>query len=154
MTTETGIARHVNYYPHHLGDYDGATAHLSWDEDCAYRRLLGVYYRLERPLPADKGEIYRLIRAQAKPHQKAADRVLTEFFDLRDDGWHNKRADKEIAQWKDKSGKSKYAAGKRWCKAAASANASPKALRTDMRPHSVGNANQSQSQSQSQEGGS
>lgn len=30
----------MNYYPFHIGDYLTETAHLSWLEDCAYRRLL------------------------------------------------------------------------------------------------------------------
>lgn len=86
----------MNYYPHHLGDYDGATAHLSWDEDMAYSRLLRAYYRREKPIPQDSAEAYRLVRAQSAPQRKAVDTVLREFFTLEDDGWHNKRADEEI----------------------------------------------------------
>jgi uncharacterized protein YdaU (DUF1376 family) len=86
----------VNFYKHHLGDYDGATAHLSWDEDHAYTRLLRVYYRLEKPLPLDPAAINRLVRAVTAKQRSAVDRVLSEFFDQREDGWHNKRADEEI----------------------------------------------------------
>ena len=43
----------MNYYPFHIGDYLSATRHLSWEEDCAYRRLLDVYYTSEKPLPIE-----------------------------------------------------------------------------------------------------
>jgi uncharacterized phage protein (TIGR02220 family) len=90
----------VNFYKHHLGDYDGATAHLSWDEDLAYRRLLNVYYRLEAPIPKDPGTTYRLVRAITKSQKEAVTSVLNEFFVELDDGWHNQRCDEEIAQFK------------------------------------------------------
>lgn len=89
----------MNYYEHHLGDYDGATAHLSWLEDCAYRRMLGLYYRTEAPLPADVKQVCRLVRATTKPERDAVQQVLGEFFDLADDGWHNARCDEDIAAY-------------------------------------------------------
>jgi uncharacterized protein YdaU (DUF1376 family) len=97
----------VNYYPHHLGDYDSATAHLSWDEDMAYWRLLRVYYRLEKPIPADTGDACRLARAKTTAQKKAVEDVLREFFDLADDGWHNKRADEEILKAKEEGEENK-----------------------------------------------
>jgi uncharacterized protein YdaU (DUF1376 family) len=87
----------VNFYKHHLGDYDAATAHLSWDEDQAYTRLLRLYYRTEKPIPTDTGEACRLTRARTTPQRHAVEVVLREFFELRDTGWHNKRADEELA---------------------------------------------------------
>lgn len=104
----------MNYYPHHLGDYDGATAHLSWDEDMAYSRLLRAYYRREKPIPADPGETYRLVRAITPAQKKAVSTVLEEFFYEGDDGWHNKRADEEIAKAVGKGMRAKVSAGKRW----------------------------------------
>ena len=91
----------MNYYEHHLGDYDGATAHLSWLEDCAYRRLICLYYRTEAPIPADLKQACRLVRASGKPERDAVEQVLSEFFDLRDDGWHNARCDEDIASFHD-----------------------------------------------------
>ena len=90
----------MNFYKHHLGDYDGATAHLSWDEDLAYRRLLNVYYRLEAPIPKDPGATYRLVRALTKSQKEAVTSVLHEFFEERDDGWHNQRCDEEILAYR------------------------------------------------------
>lgn len=89
----------MNYYEHHLGDYDSATAHLSWLEDCAYRRLLCLYYRTEAALPADVKQVCRLVRASTKHERDAVQQVLGEFFKLCDDGWHNNRCDEDIAKF-------------------------------------------------------
>lgn len=86
----------MNYYRHHLGDYDAATAHLSVIEDGAYSRLIRLYYRTEKPLPADIMQVCRLVRAQSKAEREAVDAMLREFFDLRQDGWHQERCDEEI----------------------------------------------------------
>lgn len=91
----------MNYYKHHLGDYAAATAHLSWDEDMAYSRLLRVYYQHERAIPADLKQACRLVRASRPVERAAVETVLAEFFTLEPDGWHQKRADAEIANAKD-----------------------------------------------------
>ena len=88
----------MNFYKHHLGDYDSATAHLSWTEDMAYTRLLRVYYRRERGF-SDTAEACRLVRALAKVERDAVSTVLAEFFNQESDGWHNTRADEEIAAY-------------------------------------------------------
>jgi uncharacterized phage protein (TIGR02220 family) len=89
----------LNFYKHHLGDYAKDTVHLSWMEDAAYTRFLRVYYLRERPLPVEIVECERLIRAVTRREKEAVTRVLHEFFELREDGWHNKRADQEIQQY-------------------------------------------------------
>lgn len=92
----------MNYYRFHIGDYVSATAHLSWDEDAAYRRLLDHYYSKEQPIPADIKQVCRIVRATTKGQRQAVTAVLGEFFDLRDDGWHQDRCDKEIAEYQDR----------------------------------------------------
>lgn len=87
----------MNFYKHHIGDYDADTAHLSWDEDMAYTRMIRTYYRREKPLPTDPKEVCRLVRAVTTPQRKAVDAVLREFFTLEADGWHQKRCDDELA---------------------------------------------------------
>lgn len=89
----------MNFYKHHLGDYDTATQHLTWNEDMAYTRLLRVYYSREKPIPREPGEAYRLVRATTKAEKEAVTRVLHEFFEEANDGWHNKRADEEISAY-------------------------------------------------------
>lgn len=104
----------MNYFPFHIGDYVSATSHLSWEEDLAYLRLLQAYYRLETPLPVAKRELYRLVRATEERQREAVDTVLEEFFELRHDGWHNNRADEEIAKAQLKKEKAKQSAAVRW----------------------------------------
>ena len=85
----------VNYFPFHLGDYAAHTAHLEPMEDLAYRRLLDWYYLNEKALPEEVAKVARLIRM---PKSVAViEAVLAEFFVKADDGWHNKRADLELA---------------------------------------------------------
>jgi uncharacterized protein YdaU (DUF1376 family) len=92
----------VNYFEHHIGDYDADTAHLTWCEDMAYTRLLRLYYRRERPIPHDVNEACRLVRATAKDQRQAVANVLNEFFVLADDGWHQGRCDAELARYMKK----------------------------------------------------
>lgn len=86
----------MNFYKHHIGDFDADTAHLSWMEDAAYRRLMCLYYRREAPIPSDVDQACRLVRATSKQERDAVRTVLAEFFTDEDDGWHNKRCDMEI----------------------------------------------------------
>ena len=51
----------MRHFPHHIGDYAAATAHLSFMEDAAYHRLLRRYYQDEKPLPADLAAVQRLV---------------------------------------------------------------------------------------------
>lgn len=92
----------MNYYEHHLGDYDGATAHLSWLEDCAYRRLICLYYRNESPIPVDIKQACRLVRASSKLERDAVEQVLSEFFTLKETGWHHLRCDEEISEYQER----------------------------------------------------
>ena len=93
----------MNFYKHHIGDYAAATEHLSWDEDQAYTRLLRIYYRDERALPANIKQVCRLVRAISLAQRSAVETVLNEFFVLGDDGWRNKRADAEILSAKQRA---------------------------------------------------
>lgn len=89
----------MNFYKHHIGDYDSHTNHLTWDEDMAYTRLLRVYYSREAPIPLDPGTVFRLVRATCRSAKEAVTRVLHEFFIEKPDGWHNKRCDEEIKSY-------------------------------------------------------
>lgn len=93
----------MNYYEHHLGDYAEATAHLSFVEDAAYSRLMRKVYATEAPLPSDIKAVQRLVGARTKEEREAVAVVLEEFFELRDDGWHNARCDDEIAKYQKKA---------------------------------------------------
>jgi len=141
----------VNYYEHHLGDYAKDASHLSLIEDGAYRRLLDAYYIREQPLPGDLKLCCKLARANTKAERDAVKYVLGEFFDLRDDGYHQNRADAEIARFQSKSEKAKRSAEARWADrethSEGNANASPNASPNAMRTHSEGNATRARPQS-------
>lgn len=97
----------MNFYPHHIGDYLTATAHLSWVEDCAYRRLLDVYYSREKCIPLDVAQAARLIRASAKDERKAVETVLSEFFLKSEDGWTHGRCEEEIEKAREAAGRAR-----------------------------------------------
>jgi len=86
----------MNFYAFHIGDYASATRHLSWEEDCAYRRLLDVYYTREEPLPDDLRAVCRLVVASTPEQRQAVEVVLHEFFQQTEAGWISPRADREI----------------------------------------------------------
>jgi uncharacterized protein YdaU (DUF1376 family) len=88
----------MNYYKRHLGDYAAATRHLSILEHGVYTLLLDTYYINEKPLPADERALYRIVGARGDDEREAVGVVLREFFDLREDGWHQPRCDAEIAK--------------------------------------------------------
>lgn len=96
----------MNYYERHIGDYIRDTVSLTMLEDGAYNRLLDQYYQTERPLPADKREIYRLARATSPAERKAVDYVLQRYFEASDDGFRQKRCDEVIEEyWERDQGK-------------------------------------------------
>lgn len=93
----------MRHYAHHIGDYRAHTAHLTFVEDAAYRRLLDLYYMHEKPLPSDMAACQRLSGARADDEKQAIETVLREFFNLQDDGWHQGRADDEIAVYQSRA---------------------------------------------------
>lgn len=97
----------MNYYKRHLGDYAAATRHLTMMEHGAYTLLLDLYYVGEKPLPSEDRAVYRLVGARSKEEREAVSQVLKEFFDLRDDGWHQGRCDAELAIAAEKAAKNR-----------------------------------------------
>jgi uncharacterized protein YdaU (DUF1376 family) len=90
----------MHYYQFHIGDYATHTRHLTPIEDIAYRRLLDIYYLHERPLSDCLTTVARQINM--REYEAEVGLVLTEFFDHVDDGYINRRADKEIQHYKAK----------------------------------------------------
>ena len=85
----------MHYFPFHIGDYRSSTAHLSNDEDLAYRRLIEMYYDTEQPIPNDTQRVSRRIRVAEAVIQV----VLEDFFTATDDGWRHVRCDEEIVKY-------------------------------------------------------
>ena len=87
----------MHYYQFHIGDYRAATAHLTNEEDLAYRRLLDMYYDTEKPIPEDTHWVSRRIRVDAHIIKD----VLNDMFLKGEDGlWRHKRVDQEVAKYK------------------------------------------------------
>ena len=89
----------MNYYKFHIGDYMVATAHLTPMQDLIYRRVLDLYYRIEKPLPLQLEMILRLIRLPDSEIENLKI-ILSEFFSENEKGFENKRCDFEIKTYK------------------------------------------------------
>lgn len=89
----------MNHYPHHIGDFNNATRHLTRVERSLYRDMIELYYDTEQALNADTTKIARRILATSDEERTSMLLVLEEFFVLQDDGWHNTRCDDEIAKY-------------------------------------------------------
>jgi uncharacterized protein YdaU (DUF1376 family) len=130
----------VNYYEHHIGDFDQATAHLTACEDGIYSRLLRKCYSTEKPLPSDLPALQRLVRARTREEKAAVQAMLNEFFELQEDGWHQKRCDEEIVRYQDKRTKAKRSAEARWGAHQPQSEGNANAYADGMRTHCEGNA--------------
>ena len=87
----------MHYYPFNIGDYRAATAHLSNEEDLAYRRLLDMYYDTEKAIPADTQWVARRIRVA----EDVIKSVLKDMFSQDENGcWTHGRAEQEISRYK------------------------------------------------------
>lgn len=87
----------MHYYQHHIGDFIKATARLSDSQTMGYLRLLWMYYDSEKPLKPD----LKVLSFQIGSTVEDAELLLKSFFDLREDGWHHTRCDKEIAEYRE-----------------------------------------------------
>jgi uncharacterized protein YdaU (DUF1376 family) len=85
----------MHYYQFHIGDYRAATAHLSNEEDLAYRRLLDMYYDIEQRIPLDTQWVSRRLRIGSS----IIENVLRDFFVLTETGWQHSKCDELIADY-------------------------------------------------------
>jgi len=85
----------MHYYQFNIGDYRSATAHLSNEEDLAYRRLLDMYYDTEQKIPIDTQWVARRIRVEPVVVRD----VLNDMFVQHEDGWFHARCADVIEQY-------------------------------------------------------
>ena len=85
----------MHYYQFSIGDYRAATAHLSNEEDLAYRRLLDMYYDTENKIPLDTQWVSRRLRVDAHVVRD----VLNDMFVQHEDGWYHARCADVIEQY-------------------------------------------------------
>lgn len=108
----------MKYYRKYSGEYLAKTLTLSALEHGVYNLLLDYCYLTGAPIPAALDDIYRMIRVFNDDEYRAVQKVLKQFWHLQADGWHNERADEEMAiaapviEAQRKSGK--VTAAKRW----------------------------------------
>jgi uncharacterized protein YdaU (DUF1376 family) len=68
------------FMPFYIRDYVMDTLHLTLEEDCAYRRLLDVYWLSgARGLPDNDADLARMIRVDLPTWEKVRPRVITFF---------------------------------------------------------------------------
>lgn len=85
----------MHYYQFNIGDYRAATAHLSNEEDLAYRRLLDMYYDTENQIPLDTQWVAKRLRLDTNVVKS----VLQDMFKLTKAGWHHARCELIIEQY-------------------------------------------------------
>ena len=85
----------MHYYQFNIGDYRAATAHLTNEEDLAYRRLLDMYYDTEQKIPLDTQWVGRRIRMEPS----VVFDVLSDMFVRHEDGWFHARCADVIEQY-------------------------------------------------------
>src|ERR1700733_379419 len=78
--------------------YFAKTRHLGMMHHGAYFQLLGTIYMTREPLPADERQLALICHAVAIEELEAMRFVLKNFFELREDGYHNSKADEELAK--------------------------------------------------------
>lgn len=101
----------MKYYPHHIGDFDRATRHLTRVERSIYRDLIELYYDTEEQITLDRSALCRKIIARTDEEVTAVEQVLNEFFNETKNGWYHARCDEEIITYK-RNASQKALAGK------------------------------------------
>lgn len=95
----------MHYYQFNISTWILHTSHLTLEEECVYRRLIDFYYDTEKPIPKETKAVIRRLRLVN--YESIVDQILGEFFHLEPDGWHNNRADIEIADYQSKAEKAR-----------------------------------------------
>ena len=126
----------MHYYPHNIGDYRKDTSHLSLLEHGIYRQLLDSYYLDEVPLSNDLAKLMRSHSVRNADEQQALQNVLTDFFELTENGYIHKRCEDIIAKFHGKSESARASAMARWGRQNKDSNTNAKPTQSE------GNANQ------------
>ena len=106
------MAKHP-VFPMWIADYLSDTSHLDATEHGVYHLLLYRYWLTDgRALPEDMSVLRRIARCRTR---EKVERILTEFWELSvGEGWHHKRAKKELRVTRDRKMAASENAKKRW----------------------------------------
>lgn len=90
----------MNYYQHHIGDFNSATRFLTLVERALYRDLIEMYYDTEKAIDAsDFDRLARRLLCRTDEEKTALRFVLSEFFELVDNTYVQSRCEREIAEY-------------------------------------------------------
>ena len=90
----------MNYYSHHIGDFNNATRHLTRVERALYRDAIELYYDTESVLTKDFDKLSRRLLVVSDDEKVMLKSILNEFFNETDDGYSHDRCDAEIAKYR------------------------------------------------------
>lgn len=91
----TRMRKIMHYYQFNIDGYRAATAHLTNDEDLAYRRLLDMYYDTEDKIPLETEWVARRLRLACE----VVTAVLMDMFVKHEDGWFHPVCDENIKHY-------------------------------------------------------
>lgn len=90
----------MNYYPHHIADFDQATRHLTRVERSVYRDAIERYYDTECALTKDFDALAKRLLCVSDDEKQALKFVLDEFFIEEEGGFYHSRCEEEIAKYR------------------------------------------------------
>jgi len=90
----------MNFYPHHISDFNNATRHLTRVERSVYRDAIELYYDTESVLTDDIDRLQKKLLCRSDEEKQALIDVLDEFFDLHGDGYFHERCDHELSKYR------------------------------------------------------
>jgi uncharacterized protein YdaU (DUF1376 family) len=97
---QDGALMELPWYAHNIQDYDESTSDLTLQQHGVYRRMMDHYYKTRLPLPVPLPSLHRIVGAHTKGERADVSYILSRYFTLGPDGWHNARANKELAKAK------------------------------------------------------
>jgi uncharacterized protein YdaU (DUF1376 family) len=107
----------MHYFQFNWKDYIADTAYLNLCHHGAYLKLIGEYYKSEKPLPLNIDELSEILILRSQEEVDAVKNILERFFTETENGYIHKRCDVEIEAYHDKSNKASKSAKARWHKA-------------------------------------
>ena len=90
----------MNFYPHHISDFNNATRHLTRVERSVYRDAIELYYDTESVLTENIERLAKRLLCVTDEEKTALKDVLEEFFELHDGGYFHERCDIEISKYR------------------------------------------------------
>lgn len=88
----------MHYYQFNIADYRKDTVHLTPIEHYIYRTLIDWYYLDEKPISKETQVVTRRLGLGLE-HSQNIQNVLSDFFKLKENGWHHARIELDIREY-------------------------------------------------------